>query len=371
MKTIRYAVVGLGHISQNALLPSFKNAKNSELAALVTGDAKKRKELADIYELDPGSTFSYEQFDECLASRKIDAVYIGLPNHLHFDYTLRAAKAGVHVLCEKPMAVDERECEQMIEACGNAGVKLMIAYRLHFEPANLEAVQIASSGKLGDLRIFTSSFSQQTQGDNVRLKEPESRGGGSLYDMGVYCINAARYLFRDEPIEVTAAAANNGELRFRGSPEMTSAVLRFPEERLATFVTSFGAASLSEYTLLGTDGWLRLSPAYDYQIPLALELAIGEDEPKRKKFRKHDQFGPELTYFSACILNDREPEPSGLEGLCDVRVIRAIQKAAETQKPVRLEPIAKPERPSKVQQITHPAVEPPELIHASSPSGEE
>jgi len=370
MKKIRYAVVGLGHISQNALLPSFKNARNSELAALITGDEKRRKELAERYGLDPASTFSYEQFDECLKSGKIDAVYIGLPNHLHCDYTVRAARAGVHVLCEKPMAVDERECEQMMQACDRAGVKLMIAYRLHFEPGNLEAIQMASSGKLGDLRIFTSSFSQQTEGENIRLKEPVERGGGSLYDMGVYCINAARYLFRDEPIEVTATTASNGELRFRESPEMTSAVLRFPEERLATFVTSFGAASLSEYTLLGTKGWLRLSPAYDYQIPLVLELAIGEDEPKRKKFRKHDQFGPELTYFSACILNDREPEPSGLEGLCDIRVVRAILESAEKQKPVRLEPSAKPERPSKVQEIIQPAVKPPELIHASSPSGE-
>jgi len=246
----------------------------------------------------------------------------------------------------------------------------MIAYRLHFEPANLEAVQIASSGKLGDLRIFTSSFSQQTDGENVRLKEPESRGGGSLYDMGVYCINAARYLFQDEPIEVTAITASNGELRFRGSPEMTGAMLRFPEERLAMLVSSFGAMPLSEYTLLGTKGWLRLSPAYDYQIPLKLEQAIGEEAPKQKKFRKHDQFGPELTYFSACILNDREPEPSGLEGLCDIRVVRAIQKSIETRKPVALPPFAKPERPTEVQKIAQPAVEAPKLIHASSPSGE-
>ncbi len=368
MKKIRYAVVGLGHISQNALLPAFKNVKNSELAALVSGDAQKRRQLADIYGLDRAATFSYEQFDDCLEQGNIDAVYLGVPNHLHCKYTVRAARAGVHVLCEKPMAVNEQECEEMIRACNDAGVKLMIAYRLHFEPANLEAVQIASSGKLGDPRIFTSSFSQQTQGGNIRLKEPESRGGGSLYDMGVYSINAARYLFREEPIEVLATTASNGELRFRESPEMTGAVLRFPEERLAMFVSSFGAAALSEYTLVGTKGWLRLSPAYDYQLPLELEVAVAEDEPKRKKFRKHDRFGPELTYFSACIVNDREPEPSGLEGWCDIRVVRAIQQSAESQKPVQLGPVSSPERPSKVQEITHPAVNPPELIHASSPS---
>ncbi|HLG96362.1 MAG TPA: Gfo/Idh/MocA family oxidoreductase [Bryobacteraceae bacterium] len=368
MRKIRYAVVGLGHISQNALLPSFKNAKNSELAALVTGDETKREELAELYNLPADSVISYGQYDEFLESGKVDAVYIGLPNHLHAEYTIRTARAGVHVLCEKPMAVDEHECEQMIEACQKASVKLMIAYRLHFEPANLEAVQLASSGKLGDLRIFNSSFTQQVKAENVRLREPESRGGGSVYDMGIYCINAARYLFRDEPIEVLATSSSKDEPRFSGSPEMTNAVMRFSGERLASFVSSFGAASVSEYTLLGTEGWIRLSPAYDYQIPLALEVAIGDDEPKRKKFRKHDQFGPELTYFSACILNDKEPEPSGVEGLADVRIIRAIIESARTRRPVRVQRVEKRERPSKVQEITRPAVKPDELVHASPPS---
>ena len=368
MRKTRYAVVGLGHISQNALLPSFKNAKNSELAALVTSDPKKRETLGEMYNLDASCTISYDKFDDFLGRGQVDAVYIGLPNHLHAEYAIRAARAGVHVLCEKPMAVDEHECEQMIEACEKASVKLMIAYRLHFEPANLEAVQIASSGKLGDLRIFNSTFTQQVKAENVRLQEPESRGGGSVYDMGIYCINAARYLFRDEPLEVLATSASKDDPRFSGSPEMTSAVLRFSGDRLATFVSSFGSASVSEYTLLGTEGWLRLSPAYDYQIPLGLELAIGDDEPKRKKFRKHDQFGPELTYFSACIQNDKEPEPSGVEGLADVRIIRAIIESARTRRPVRIERIEKRQRPSKAQEITQPAVKPDELVHASSPS---
>jgi len=370
MKKIRYAVVGLGYITQSALLPGFNNAKNSELVALVTGDERKRKEVAGLYGLSPDSTYSYEQYDGLLASGNVDAVYIGLPNHLHCEYTMRAAREGVHVLCEKPMAVDERECEQMIEACETTSVQLMIAYRLHFEPANLEAVQIASSGKLGDLRIFNSTFCQQVEDDNIRLKEPQSRGGGSLYDMGVYCINAARYLFRDEPIEVTANTANNGEQRFRGSPEMFSVVLRFPEERLATFVTSFGAASFSEYSLLGTRGWLRMSPAYDYQEPLVCELKVGDEEPAREKFRKRDQFGPELTYFSNCIQKGKEPEPSGVEGLADVRIVRAIIQAAETYQPVRLKAFEKLDRPTKRQEISHPAVKAPELVHAAPPTAE-
>jgi len=161
VRKIRYAVAGLGHISQNALLPAFANTKNSELAALITGDEEKRKKIAELYGLKPSATYSYEQFDDCMRSGDVDAVYIGLPNKLHCEYTVRAAKAGIHVLCEKPMDLNERECLKMIAACEGAGVKLMIAYRLHFEEANLEAIRLATSGELGALRIFSSAFTQQ------------------------------------------------------------------------------------------------------------------------------------------------------------------------------------------------------------------
>ena len=359
---------GLGNITQDAFLPAFKNAKNSELTALVSGDKKKSGELAKRYRLDPSSTYGYDEYDECLKSGKVDAVYIGLPNHLHGDYTVRAAKAGIHVLCEKPMAVDERECKRMIAACEDASVKLMIAYRLHFEEANLDAIETVTSGQLGDPRIFSSTFSQQVTEDNVRLTEPESRGGGPVFDMGVYCINAARYLFRDEPIEAIAAAANNGEIRFRENPEMTSVILRFPNERLATFFCSFGAASASEYSLIGTRGWLRLAPAYDFHKPLASELILDGKPPRRKKYAKHDQFGAELMYFSDCILKNRKAEPSGEEGLADIRVVQAILESARARTPVRLAPPEKRKRPGKSQEIKKPAVKAPKLINAAKPS---
>ena len=371
VKNIRYAVVGLGHISQVALLPAFKNAKNSVLAALVSEDEEKRKELARRYRLSEASTYSYEEYDRCLKSGSIDAVYIGLPNHLHCEYTIRAARAGIHVLCEKPMAVNEKECRKMMAACEAAKTKLMIAYRLHFEQANLEAIKIASSGELGDLRIFTSTFSQQIDQKNVRATEPESRGGGSLYDMGVYCINAARYLFRAEPMEVIAASANNGETRFRDIAEMNATILRFPEERLAVITNSFGAEATSEYTLIGTRGRLRLSPAFDYSVPLAYELAVGEGKPrpKHKRFAKHDQFGAELEYFSACILRDRDPEPSGEEGLADIRIVRAILRSAAARKPVHLGPFERKKRPTKRLEFKKRAVKKPKPVHAASPSG--
>ena len=364
-QTVRYAVVGLGHLAQVAVLPAFKNARNSELAAIVSGDAEKRKKLGTKYRLE--QVYSYNQYDRALA--QVDAVYLVLPNHLHREYAVRAAAAGVHVLCEKPMAVTEEECEAMIEAADSNDVKLMIAYRLHFERANLEAIKLVKSGKLGDPRIFDSVFGQQITADNVRITEPVEKGGGPVYDMGVYCINAARYLFRAEPISVLAASATDGDKRFQRVDEMTSATLRFPDECLASFTCSFGSADVSRFTLIGTKGSLTAEPAYDYSIPLKQQVTIG-DKTSTRKFPKRDQFAAELIYFSDCILQDREPEPSGWEGLADVRIVRAIYQSAQTGRAVELPDFATKKKPTMRQEIHRPSHGKPKLVNAQSPSGE-
>lgn len=359
---VRYAVVGLGHIAQAAVLPAFRNAKrNSKLTALVSGDAEKLKELGKKYK---AKTYAYEQYDECLASSEVDAVYIALPNHLHCEYAVRAAEAGVHVLCEKPMAVTAEECEKMIHAASD--VKLMIAYRLHLEEANLKAIEIAQSGELGKLRIFNSVFCMQVKDGNIRVM-PNELGGGTLYDIGVYCINAARYLFRSEPTEVFAATATGeGDSRFEQSEEMTSVVLRFPGDRLATFTCSFGAADHSSYTVVGTEGDLRVEPAYDYAVKLAHHLTKNGKTTKTV-FSKRDHFGAELMYFSDCILENREPEPNGSEGLIDVRIVQALYESARTGQPVRLSTEVPTGRPTMDQEIERPAVSEPELVNAEPP----
>jgi glucose-fructose oxidoreductase len=187
-KKIRYAVVGLGYIAQNAVLPAFAHARNSELTALVSDNPTKLKKLSKKYCVP--HTYSYEEYSECLESGEVDAVYIALPNHMHRAYTEAAARAGVHVLCEKPMAVTEEDCQAMIAAAEKNNIKLMIAYRLHFEEANLRAVELVQSGKLGEPRVFDSVFTMQVKPGNVRLQK--EKGGGTLYDIGIYCINAAR-----------------------------------------------------------------------------------------------------------------------------------------------------------------------------------
>jgi glucose-fructose oxidoreductase len=360
---VRYAVVGQGHIAQVAVLPAFAHAgRNSELAALVSGDRVKLRALGRKYGV--SGLYSYEEYDDCLRTGAVDAVYIALPNHLHRDFAVRAARAGVHVLCEKPLAVSEADCRAMIAAARRGRVKLMVAYRLHFEEASLEAVETVRRGRLGQPRIFDSLFTLQVRPGNIRL---QGKGGGGLYDIGIYCINAARALFAAEPTQVFAWSASNGDRRFREVDEMTAAVMRFPGERLASFTCSLGAADVSEYRVVGSKGSLRVEPAYEYAEGLVHHLQTG-GEPQKKTFAKRDQFAAELLYFSDCVLGDREPEPSGEEGLADVRVIRALLRSAEAGRPVRLGPFVRRRRPRLAQEIQRPPVRKPRVLRAEPPS---
>ena len=367
MPPIRYAVVGLGHIAQAAVLPAFAHArKNSLLTALVSDTPVKQRKLSGRYRV---PCYSYAQYGELLRSGTIDAVYIALPNTMHEEYSVRAAEAGIHVLCEKPMATSEAECHAMIQAAARHRVKLMIAYRLHFDEANLTAIKIAQSGRIGDPRFFSSTFSLQVAGDNIRTDR--ELGGGSVWDLGIYCLNAARYLFMSEPIEVSAfSARKRGDPRFREIEEMTGVQLRFPGERLATFISSFGAADSGAYDLIGTKGSLRLDPGYEYYLPITLTVKVGE-KVTRKTFAKRDQFAAELVYFSDCIRRNKTVEPSGLEGLADVRVIEAIYRSARIGRPVALHVLSKRERPTLRQEIHKPPVpRVPSLVRAESSSGD-
>lgn len=362
-RKIRYAIVGLGWFAQVAAMPSFPSAENSEIVALVSDDPTKQKELSQKYGIQ--HTYSYDQYEDCLTSGNVDAVYIALPNHLHCEYTVRAANQGIHVLCEKPMATTVAEGEQMIEACRRNNVKLMIAYRLHLDPANMRAVEVAQSGQIGEPRFFNSVFSQQVTGDNTRLQR--ETGGGTLEDIGIYCINAARYLFQAEPTEVFAVAANNGEERFREVDEMTSVILRFPQQRLANFIVSFGASKVSTYRIVGTQGDLRLDPAYSWHGELTHYLTV-DGETQEQSFEPHSQLAAEFTYFSNCILQDEDLEPSGVEGLNDIRIIQALHQSIQEGKPIALDQMDHARHPNpELITVRPPNPEKPKPIHAASP----
>jgi predicted dehydrogenase len=361
-RIVRYAIVGLGHIAQVAVVPAFAHARrNSTLVAIVSGDRTKRREIAKRYRVE--HAFSYDEYDECL--RLVDAVYIALPNSMHAEYAIRAARAGVHVLCEKPMAVTVEECRQMIAATRKSQVKLMVAYRLHFEALNLAAIDLARKGDLGDLKFFNSSFSMKVRRGNIRTKR--AYGGGTLYDIGVYCINAARNLFRAEPTEVSATSINSGVATLAEIDETTAATLRFGNDQVATFITSFNAADVGAYRIVGTKGELHVDPAYEYAEGLESTLTV-DGKSTRRKIGKRDQFAPELLYFSDCIIKDRSPEPSGEEGLQDVRIVQALYASAKRGRPVKIRPFKKQHRPTGRQRITRPGTRKAALIKVQSAS---
>ncbi len=363
---IRYAVVGLGHIAQVAVLPAFANADNAELTAIVSGDEVKLAKLGARYDVGSRHRYAYEDYNELLGDDLVDAVYIAVPNHLHHDYVVRSAEAGLHVLCEKPLAVRSEQCREMVEACDDHDVLLMTAYRLHFETANMEAVNTARRGELGNLRFFQASFSQNVAGGDVRLM-PIDQGGGTIYDMGVYCINAARYLFGSDPTEVVAMSESKpGDRRFSDCDEMTGAILRFPDGRLASLTTSFGAHHTSTYRLVGDHGEIILDPAFEYASNLSYEVHSG-DTRRSQTLEKRDQFGPELVYFSTCIEQGSLPEPDGYEGWGDVQIIEAIYQSAQSGEPVSVDVVEPPKRPDVNQIITRPGFDKPGEVCASGP----
>jgi predicted dehydrogenase len=371
-RPLRFAVVGLGHIAQAAVLPAFRHARRyAELTALVSDSPAKLKQLGRRYGVK--HLYSYDDARDLFTSGDIDAVYIALPNSQHAAWTIRAAEAGLHVLCEKPLAVSVHDCERMIDACERNNVQLMTAYRLHFERCNLEVADIVRKKRIGEARYFDSQFSMQVKDGNIRLDR--ELGGGPEYDIGIYCLNAARYVFAAEPTHIFATASNSGDKRFTEVPESVHVLMKFPQNRVANFICSFGAADRSRYEIVGTKGSVVCDPAYEYAEGLGYELTLvqknGGAKKKKKKFAKSDQFAPELIHFANAIRAGRKPEPSGKEGLIDIAIIEAIHRsiASGTWEELGV-PHKKARRPSLDQEKRAPAVprEPPMVDAESSHS---
>jgi predicted dehydrogenase len=361
---VRFGVIGLGHIAQMAVLPAFKHAKERcELVALASSDEKKLAELSKHYEIE--NTASYDEFERVFEIAGVNAAYIAVPNSHHREFAERCARAGIHVLCEKPMAMTSQDCEAMILACDENDVKLMVAYRLHFESANLRAIEIAQSGEIGEPRSFSSSFGHEVRAGDIRTQA--ELGGGALFDLGIYCVNAARNLFCEEPEEVLGVQEFGRDPRFAEVDETTSALVRFSNGRIAQFTASQNSADVSEYRLVGTKGDLRVDPAYEYYDQLKYHLTV-DGKTKVQEFPKSDQFAPELLHFAECILNDTDPEPSGEEGLADVRVLEAIVESARTSRAVKLAPFTRSTRPGRELEQRKPAVRNPKVVRAPSPS---
>jgi predicted dehydrogenase len=348
---VRYALIGAGDIARTAVLPAFEHAsENSELVAIVSGDADKRRELAERFGAE--LTGSYEELESVIERARVDAVYVATPNHLHREHTERAARARAHVLCEKPMAPTVEDCQAMLRACQAANVRLMIAYRLHFEEASLRAIEIAQGGQIGKSRLFTAWLTQQVKAGDIRARNLP--GAGALFDLGVYPINAVRHLFRAEPTRVYCTTTR-GDQRFEGVDASAAATLVFEGERTAQFSVSLEAASISSYRVIGEKGDLVVDPGFAYDEGLRHLLTISGRTDERL-FPKRDQFAAEIVGFSRAILEEQEIEPSGEEGIADVRIVQALLESAKLGKPIDLPPFARALQPSLRQEIHLPPV---------------
>ena len=361
-KKVRYAVVGVGWISQAALLPGVEHAGNSEVVALVTDDDVKAEKVGALYKV--ARTYTYKEYDQMLGSGEVDAVYLATPNFDHVDLAVRTLNAGIHLLLEKPMAVSVAECERIIAASKKSGAKLMIAYRLHHEPGTLSALEVVRSHKLGKVRFFNSSFSQQVSGENHRGNH--GFWAGPVTDMGPYPLNAVRNLFGAEPVEVFATGVNSDPGRF-DFEDTVSVTLKFEDARMATFTVSYTGGDVDDYRVVGEFGDIFVQPAYQVGMKIEYTTTI-KKKKSHESFPTTDHFGGELKYFSDCILEDRQPEADGEEGMLDVRVFEAIEKSLKSGQVEKLQPYYRSKRPVSEQVEKLSAVSEPALVHASKPS---
>lgn len=344
---VGFAVVGLGRIALDRVLPAFTHSKYARVTSLVSGSRDKALKVARQYGVADNAVYDYAGFERVGDNPAVKAVYIALPNGLHAEYTMRAARVARHILCEKPMAISVAECQQMIDACRQAKVKLMIAYRSQYEPLDRAIVKMVNENRLGDLREFVAVNSQH-QGDPSQWRlNRKLAGGGPLPDVGIYCINAARFMSGEEPTEVFGSTFQlKDDVRFREVETTAQFVLRFPSGFTATGSCSYATHRSQLLRIEGANGWAELNPAFAYDnLRLRVgQVVDGRDTVSEPAARPADQFAREIDHFAECIFNDREPLTRGEDGLQDQRIIEALYRSASTGAAVRLDRPAQPVR---------------------------
>ncbi len=339
-RKIGYAIVGLGQLALEEIMPAFAECQWSKPVALVSGHPDKAKKVAAAYGIAEDAIYNYENYDKLAEDKRVDAIYIVLPNSMHAEFTLRGLRAGKHVLCEKPMAVTLEECERMIAAAQEAKRTLGVAYRLHSEPMNRKVMEMCAARTFGKIKTLESSNCQNVQAPNIRLSS--TLGGGPVGDVGVYSINAARTITGEEPVEVTAFAHQpTDDPRFREVPESVSFTLRFPSGVLAHCDCSFGSAESRRYRIHCDKGWIEMDPAFSYR---GLRLRTKQGEGKAEKpgeateilIEAVDHFAAEMDHFSDVLLHGAKLRTPGEMGLADMRVVLAIAEAARTGRAVKI-----------------------------------
>ena len=334
-KKLGYAIVGLGSLSINQILPAFALCEHSKPVAFVTGHPEKASKLGSRYGVDPKNFYSYENYDKLRDNPEVEIIYIVLPNSMHAEYTIRGVKAGKHVLCEKPMATTVADCEAMIAAAKQANRKLMIAYRCQYEPFNREMIRIARAKEFGKIVSIVGDNGFNI-GDPTQWRlNRQLAGGGSLMDIGIYGLNAARFITGEEPTEVSAMIYTSpNDPRFKDVEETTHFQLRFPSGTLGSFTTSYGYTSIGRIRAVATEGWFEMEPSM-YYTGLRMTLHRGNSY-NEVMLPQRDHFALEMEHMSDCVMNNKEPLTPGEEGLKDIKIMTAIYEAAKMGSTVKV-----------------------------------
>lgn len=329
------ALVGLGYYSTDLLAPALQLTNHCKLTGIVTGSPSKIPVWQEKYNIPDKNVYNYDNFDNIANNPAIDVIYIVLPPSMHAEYSIRAANAGKHVWCEKPMAVTAKECQDMIQACQSNKVKLSIGYRLHHEPVTKKITQFAKNEHFGIPRMV-SVAAGYFDGRSDHWKQKKEMGGGVMYDMGVYPLNAARYAVGQEPIGVMAQHFTNRPEIYTDVDETTLFQLEFPNGAVANCATSFGMNMNYLYTTF-SKGWYRVEPfsAYSGVKGICSDGTSLDPMPEGVPYEQVRQ----MDSNAQAILNDQDVLVPGEEGWKDIRVVEAIYQSAKEGKRIEIPPI--------------------------------
>jgi predicted dehydrogenase len=322
-RKIGFALCGLGNLSSYQIAPALQQTQYCRLAGIVTGTPAKAVRWKSQYDIPDHCIYNYDTMSEMADNPDIDVVYIVTPNALHAESTIKAAKAGKHVLCEKPMEVSVERCQQMIDACRVANRQLAIGYRLHFEPNNLECVRLAREKVFGELKFIEASFGFAIGDPRQWRLNRALAGGGPLMDVGIYALQAMRYLTGEEPLQVSATQSTTDPVKFNSVEESIAWQLKFPSGVLANGEATYRFNGLDRYDAYAEHGSFGLEPAYVYH-----GLRGNRSDGQPIQMDDIDQFAAEMDDFAQCILNHRPTRVPGEEGLRDVKIMMAIYEAA-------------------------------------------
>jgi predicted dehydrogenase len=337
---VGYAVIGLGSIAETSVLPAFGNSEKCKLVALVSHDAQRAKQLGVKFGVSADACYGYDNYDQCLGRPDVNAVFIASINGAHAEQTIRAASAKKHVLCEKPLGATVDECRRMVEACRQNHVYLMTAYRKYFEPGSVALKKLITDGELGRLRHIFSTYTEHVDPAKVGWQlNPKLSGGGSLMDIGIYCVNTMRWLAGSTPLEATAQVWTDDPKRFKDVEDSIGFRLTHPEGLVCQGTSSYSARAASFVQVHGEKGWAALNPAFAFEEERRL---FGKIEGRwfEHTFEVIDEFVLELDDFADSIRNHRPPKSDGVEGLQDVATIQAIYQSARENRPVAVENFA-------------------------------